>query len=356
MKVPLENVYYLLCYAWDHMEEGETIDLGSESFGGPVDLFARVLNQGVARLVARGLDRDYLSVREDVRGLKGKLDVGTTVKRNLLLAGKTHCGFDELSHDISQNRILKATLRQLTLASNLHPDLRREAERLYRKLDAVSDVPLSVGLFRSVRIHRNNQFYGFLLQICRVIHDNLLVNEKEGSISFVDFRDDEHRMGRLFEEFVRRFCRRETGWRVSRPTINWSGTRGSTARLPRMETDIVLQAGVRTIIIDTKFYSEPLSARFGKRRVISGHLYQIFAYVMNLTGGTVYPDDETEGWLLYAAVDRTFDYRFELMGRPFRACSIDLAQPWRGIRADLINLTSAPAAPADGAVWSEVAS
>ena len=72
VKVPVRNIYYLLCYAWDHVREGETVDVGSEQFGGLVDLFAKVLNEGVSRLVSRGLDRDYLVVHEDVRGLKGK--------------------------------------------------------------------------------------------------------------------------------------------------------------------------------------------------------------------------------------------------------------------------------------------
>ena len=80
MKVPVRNIYYLLCYAWDHVREGETVDVGSEQFGGLVDLFVKVLNEGVSRLVSRGLDRDYLVVHEDVRGLKGKLDFATTIQ------------------------------------------------------------------------------------------------------------------------------------------------------------------------------------------------------------------------------------------------------------------------------------
>ncbi len=56
MKVPIKNVYYLLCYAWDHVREGHSVDVGSEEFDGPVDLFAKVLNEGVARLLSRGLD------------------------------------------------------------------------------------------------------------------------------------------------------------------------------------------------------------------------------------------------------------------------------------------------------------
>ena len=348
MNIPIRNIYYLLCYAWDHVREGETVDLGSEEFGGLVDLFAKVLNDGVSRILSRGLDRDYLAVHEDIRGLKGKLDLATTVKRNLLLNGKTHCGFDELSYDVPQNRIIKATLRQLVMVTDLDPTQRRRAERLYRKLDAVSDVALSASLFRIVQIHRNNRIYRFLVDLCHLIYENLLVNEEDGTATFHDFREDERQMGRLFERFVRTFYARhsrETGYRVSAPRIDWFGAEGSKAdlrHLPGMQTDIVLRSDRRTVILDTKFYTKPLSARFGDDRVNSSNLYQIFAYSMNWTGeGVADGGSRTEGWLLYAAVDGDFDFRFELMGRPIRVCSIDLAQDWRRIEGDLRGLVGA---------------
>ncbi|MXZ26579.1 MAG: hypothetical protein F4Y80_17305 [Caldilineaceae bacterium SB0665_bin_21] len=338
VKIPVRNIYYLLCYAWDHIGEGETIDVGSEEFGGLVDLFAKVLNDGVARLVTRGLDRDYLTAHQDIRGLKGKLDLATTVQRNLLLNGKTHCAFDELSYDVPQNRILKATLHGLTLVSALDPNEKRRTEHLYRKLDAVSHVRLTASLFRAVRIHRNNRFYSLLLHLCRIIHENLLVNEEEGTAQFRDFREDEHQMGLVFQQFVKAFCKRETHYEVSAPQIDWFGTEGSETdrrHLPRMHTDIMLRSPARTIIVDTKFYKNPLNTRSGEKRVHSDHLYQIFAYVTNWSAADPSHDPEPEGMLLYAAVDGKFDYRFELVRRRIRACSIDLSQEWREIETDL---------------------
>ncbi|MCY3776175.1 MAG: hypothetical protein OXH11_09335, partial [Candidatus Aminicenantes bacterium] len=305
---------------------------------------AKVLNEGVSRLVSRGLDRDYLVVHEDIRGLKGKLDFPTTIKKTLLLHGKTHCSFDDLSYDVPQNQILKATLRQLTLVTVLDPFQRRRAERLYRKLDTVSDVPLSPRLFRTVQIHRNNRFYSFLLHLCRMIYDNLLVNQEKGTTTFYDFREDEQQMWRIFQAFVRTFYARETNYRVSAPKIDWFGAENRKAdlrHLPGMDTDIVLESSERTIILDTKFYKNPLDSRYGEQRVRSSHLYQIFSYVMNWAADTSAEGPQPEGWLLYAAVDRGFDYRFELMSRPIRACSINLAQDWKSIESDLMNLVAA---------------
>lgn len=341
MKIPVRNIYYILCYAWDHVREGETVDVGQEEFGGLVDLFAKVLNEGVARLVSRGLDREYVAASDDISGLRGKLDLESTVKRNLLLYGKTHCVFDELSYDVPQNRILKATLRCLTLVAELDPKERGRSENLYRKLDGVSDVQLTARLFHTVRIHRNNRFYSFVLHLCKVIHENLLINEEGGTAQFLDFREDNQTMGLIFQRFVKTFCERETDLGVKAEKIDWFEAERSETDLrylPGMQTDIVLRSPRRTIVVDTKFYSSPLSNWNGSQRARSEHLYQIFAYVTNLAAATPAIDPLPEGWLLYAAVDGDFDFRFELMERRIRVCSIDLSKGWRQIDSDLKEL------------------
>ena len=344
MKIPVLNIYYLLCYAWNHIEEGETVDLESEDFEEPVDLFAKVLNEGVSRLIRRGLDRDYFAIHEDIRGIKGKLDLATTMKRNLLLSGKAHCSFDELSYDVPQNQILKAILRCLMQVDSLNKKEKQQSEHLYRKLSAVSDVRLTANMFHTVRIHRNNRFYRFLLHICQIIHEHLLVNKSQGTAQFLDFRGNDQKMGAVFEEFVRNFYIRKTNYQVRAEKMNWFDAKGSDCalkHLPEMRTDIVLQSSERTIIIDTKYYNLPLVPMRGdskKKKVRSAHLYQISSYVTNWAAKASDNVPAPEGWLLYAAVDRNFDFRFELSGRRFRVCSINLSQEWRKIEEDLLSL------------------
>jgi len=342
MKIPILNIYYLLCYAWDFIEEAETVDVASELFNGPVDLFAKVLNDGVSRLVSRGLDQDYLVIQEDLRGIRGKLNLANTIKRNLLLNARTNCSFDEFSYDIPQNQILKATLRNLTQVDSLDQKQKKQSRNLYRKLAGVSDVHLTAGLFRTVRIHRNNRFYLFLLHICHIIHEHLLINEIDGTAQFRDFRKDEARMGELFEKFVKRFYERHmhTQYKVSSRWIDWfekKGTESDLQYLPKMKTDIVLESAEHTIILDTKFYSSPMDTTpFGEKRIHSSNLYQIFSYVTNWS--LRHGKKGLEGWLLYASVNGTFDCHYEIGGQRVRVCSIDLWQNWKKIEEDLLDL------------------
>ena len=58
MEIPIANIFYLLCYAWDVLEEKDTLaDVNALQSTDLLDLFARVLVNGTRRLLRRGLDR-----------------------------------------------------------------------------------------------------------------------------------------------------------------------------------------------------------------------------------------------------------------------------------------------------------
>jgi 5-methylcytosine-specific restriction enzyme subunit McrC len=341
VNIPIQNVYYLLLYAWRHVQRRELIDRSAASTTELLDLLSSVLADEIGRLISRGLDRDYIAAPDVVRGLRGKLDVGTTVKRNLLADGRTYCHFDDLRHDVPRNRVIKATLRSLLRVDLLDAAVRERVRQLYRKMDAVADVSLARRDFRSIQTHRHVRHYGFALNLCRLILDSLVIDETTGKARFHDFRRDEARMWQLFEEFVREFYGREQKqYRVSRPQIRWHNAEGSDSdlvRLPMMQTDVVLESADRCLIIDTKFYDRALdTGRFGTERLRSGHLYQLFAYLENRTASR--PDIVHEGMLLYPVANEPFAHSYRLKGHRIRVRSINLAQPWRQIHTDLLEL------------------
>lgn len=340
MRVPIQNVYYLLLYAWNHVGEGEEALVQERDFTRLQDMFVHVLAELVGRLIARGLDRQYQTAEEAVSGVRGKLDLSTTLKRNLLANAQTHCSFDELRYDVLHNQIIKATLRSL-LALELDSEIRRRVHRLHRKLDAISEIRIARRDFGRVQLHRNNRAYDFALRICLIIHDNLMIEEGNGWAKFRDFRSDPQQMGALFENFVFNFFHVEQKhFRVSRPHIDWHDAQGAEAdllRLPLMRTDVVLEAADRCVILDTKFYAEALKGRFEQKKVDSGHLYQIFAYVENRSAD----QDEgppQEGMLLYPVVEDAFAFEYRLKGHRIAVRSIDLNKAWESIRSDMLAL------------------
>ncbi len=313
------------------------------------DLLGKVLAEGTFRLIQRGIDRGYREVREDLAGIRGKLAIGETAKRALRARGRAACDFEELSRDVLHNRILRSSLGSLLRLPDLNGEVRTAVRNAWLKLDGVQEVRLNSRLFGQVQLDRNRRVERFLLAVCRLIHDQLLIDESSGDASFTDFTDE--KMEKLFEDFAIEFYRRElVGYRVNpgrSRTIVWddAGTPASQrAMIPRMEADVILesthrQIGRRRIVLDTKFYSEALSGRGGARKLRSTNLYQLLAYLRNREA-TKQPGPRHEGILLYPVTDGPVKADVCLEGFWIRARSIDLGQEWPRIHADLLDVVA----------------
>lgn len=339
--IPIQNIYYLLCYAWNKLEEGEVVDVSSVNSTQLVDLFAKVLAGGTHHLIRCGFDRGYLAFMEETPRIRGKIDFSSSLKRNLPARGQARCEYEELDYNVLHNRILKTTLERLVMADGLDVKLRGEVREVLRWLRQVEPVRLSPQLFRRVQLHRNNRYYVFLLNICELVYDQLLVDERTGRSRFRDFLRDEDRMGRLFQDFVYNFYKLEQKeFKVEAPRIYWQArpdTAEASEYLPVMQTDVCLIKEDRKIILDCKYYRETLQRSQYKRTVHSGHLYQIFSYVKNKESDEGW--ENCEGVLLYPAVNQTLDLSYNIQDHLIRVKTINLNQDWRTIKEDMLTIT-----------------
>lgn len=339
--IPILNVYYLLLYAWDALEEADPRVLAAEPETQVLDLLASVLNCGINRLLRQGLDRAYLVRQEAIPGVRGKLDVSATIKGDLLSRARTVCEFDDLSHDILHNRILKATLRQLLRTNGLDAQLREPLRATWHRLHEVGDIQLTDRTFSRVQLHRNNRIYRFLLDVCRLLHKYLIPTEGSGQLTFRNFFRDEKRMRVLFERFVRNFFRHHAeGYAVVSESLRWEHTTGSAddlALLPAMRTDVSLRRPGHVFVIDAKYYRETLQYYRGRATVRSAHIYQLFAYLKNIAAKTS-TNTAVEGLLLYPLTTRPLNLVFQIHGYYVRVSTLDLHQPWHTIHDDLLRL------------------
>lgn len=341
--IPVRNLYYLLLYAWDVLKARDVVDVQTlDPNEEVVGLLARVLRSGTTALLRRGLDRGYGERAEVLPGIRGRLDIETSLKRALFPQALAACRFDELSHDVAHNRVIRATLRRLATAPELPRSLRGDLAGLYRRFEGVVDIPLRSSAFRGIRLHRNNHHYGLVLAVCRLVCEGSLVGE-DGTQRFQDFRRDPARMRTLFEHFVRNFfARHAEGYRVSAPSFGWVGADASpsgTELLPGMRTDIVLEAPERTLVVDTKYTQKTLATGRHRKHVKTGHLYQLHAYMTNMAASGRYPGP-VEGLLLYPETEGPVALDYRLQGRRVRVSTVNLDQPWQGIEAALLALVA----------------
>jgi 5-methylcytosine-specific restriction enzyme subunit McrC len=301
-----------------------------------------VLINGTTHLLKRGLDQGYKRFEEDLRTIRGKLLVEASTQRFLFQQARAVCAYDELTHNVLHNQILKTTIRRLIRTEGLDANLRLELELLYRRFPAVQEINIHGRDFGRIQFTRNNMYYSFLLDVCRIIYEHWLSSEGSGPLTFQDFIRDEHRMRRLFECFVFNFYDREArNYQVFSQDIRWQTSQPGPddAYLPKMQTDVCLlhRRRKRKIILETKYKQEVFQRFWDTEKVHSENLYQFYAYIKNIeANGDI--DATCEGILLYAATDIHPDLRFSFPNHSLRVTSLNLAQDWRGIEHDLMAL------------------
>jgi 5-methylcytosine-specific restriction enzyme subunit McrC len=334
MQIPIENIYYLLCYAWNKLEAKEQAKIAVDDSTEMIELFTRMLIKGTKRLLKRGIERNYIPETIDYQGVKGKLELSPTIKSGLHLYQRTICTVDKFSENIVINRILFTTLLRLLHTRGLDKSFIAEIKVLLSKLSGIEPVTLSNRIFNDVRLHRNNHHYGVLLHVCKMLYDNSLPTEKSGEWIFMDFTRDERQMNRLFEAFLLNFYRTELKTcEVKSEQISWqfhASDKGHLTFLPRMLTDISIQTPDVKIIIDAKYYRETLASYYEKEKIKSENLYQLFSYLMNQQSED--PDSlKTKGILLYPTTQKELDLSFMFEQHPIQIRTVNLNTHWKNI-------------------------
>jgi 5-methylcytosine-specific restriction enzyme subunit McrC len=345
MAIPVANIYYLLCYAWDEFAPQLMNSLKAEHFPDALHLFSRMLVLGIARLQRRGLETGYVGTEEPTSVVRGRIVIGRTLQIRAQQPQRLVCVFDEMSSDILSNQILKATLRAIIGVQELDANLRAEIRRTYQSLTRVTDIDLCARIFHEVRLHQNNRLYSFLINICRFFFESLQACEQSGQYRFRGVERDEKRMRRVFEKFVRNFFRRRQHvFVVAKERMQWEGVAADgsdLALLPLMETDVTLRSEDRTIVIECKYTESLYQSRFFAEKFRAAHLYQLSSYLRNLEARTQ-ADCRAEGILLYPTAGIVANQWYRLHGHSVRIKTIDLAQPWGAIEEEMLAIVTNP--------------
>ncbi|HEV8512934.1 MAG TPA: hypothetical protein VGQ59_06640 [Cyclobacteriaceae bacterium] len=344
MTIPIQNIYYLLCYAWNKMQEKEIIDVSHSDYDQLPDILAKVLISGCNRLVKQGFDRNYRESIELYAGIKGKLDFNESIKTQAFPFGKSVCCFDEFSHDILPNRLLKGTMLILYKIKELDKELRYQMRETINHFHGVLDVIPSISDFHRVHIHRNNSFYDFLLKICLLITEHISLDEKTGNYKFRDLLRDQKTMQSIFEKFVYNFYSiRQSNFKVKSERIYWNAipiNQSKTEYIPSMCTDLSLTSKERKIVMDTKYYQDSLTMnRFDDLKFHSANLYQIYSYLKNLEQvANPISNRNASGILLYPTTSIELNESFLIDNHHISVCTINLSTGWRKIEDRLIEL------------------
>jgi 5-methylcytosine-specific restriction enzyme subunit McrC len=174
--------------------------INAEKSGDALNLLAKILTISTDRIIRRGLDRGYKDVSEEMFGVRGRIDIANTIKRNGFANAKLTCNFEELDYSVLHNQIIKTTLVNLSHVNGLNKDLREEILDLTHRLKAIESIELNQNIFSKVRFHSNIRGYRLPISVCKMIYDQLLPSETVGRYEFVNMTDE--KLFRIFEKFI----------------------------------------------------------------------------------------------------------------------------------------------------------
>lgn len=339
--IPIQNVYYMLSYAFQVLNEQGYKSFATEQFHNTAELCAAILAKGISMQLKRGLGREYIPQSEALSTLRGKLDISESIKTQTMLKKQMVCAYDEFSVNSGANRIIKATV-ELLLRSDIEKSRKKELRKLMVYFSEVDSVDLC-SVDWNMQYNRNNQTYQMLISVCYLVVKGLLQSQNDGSTKLMDFFD-EQRMCRLYEKFILEYYRKEfPGIKANASQIPWQLDDGIGDMLPVMQTDIMLTYKEKVLIIDAKYYGHTTRTRFGVRTLHSNNLYQIFTYVKNKEHELGNTPHEVSGMLLYAQTDESVlpNNEYRMSGNKITVRTLDLNRDFADISADLNAIASA---------------
>lgn len=333
--IPVQNIYYMLAYAFQVLNENGYKDIATEQFDNVGELCAAILAKGISVQLKRGLGKEYVSQTEPMSSLRGKIDIAESIKTQSMLRKQLVCTYDDFTVNSYMNRILKSTM-ELLIRSDISKVRKKDLRKLLVFFGDVDSIDVYDINWR-LQYNRNNQSYRMLISICYLVVKGLLQTNTAGITKLMDFLD-EQRMCRLYEKFILEYYRREhPEVKASASQIPWQLDDDFGAMLPVMQSDIMLSKGSATLIIDAKYYGHTTQSQYGVNTLHSGNLYQIFTYVKNKDAEYGDQPHTVSGMLLYAQTDEVVqpNHVYHMSGNKITVRTLDLNLPFSDIAKQL---------------------
>lgn len=330
----IKNIYYMLTYAFQVLTQKNYGEVASENFEDAYNLFSAILIKGVNKLVKQGLYKEYIDRQDNIPTIRGKINVKETMKNRMHKKQLVACEFDELSEDNIFNQIIKTTIVLLLNEKTVENNRKIQLKKLLLHFSGITLITPEEIDWKTLKFRNINQSYQMLMNICYFIIDDLLLTTEKGNYKSPIF--SEKNMNLLFERFVLNYYKMHfQNLNVHAPVIHWNVDKDDKKNdeifLPRMETDIVLTSNMGALVIDTKFYSNPMT---DNDKLNSNNLYQIYSYVKNMDAEKT---GEISGMLLYAQTEADIypDFSYKMDGNKISAKTLNLAKSFEDIKYQL---------------------
>ena len=245
-----------------------------------LEIFVSMFLCELETLVKKGIKSDYVTLEDNLKFLKGKLNINEQIKRNSIHKERFYVGYSEFLSDIKINQIIKTTLKFLYKKSNSSKNQQKIRELLFI-FDEVSTCEDYKNFFAKLIINRQVKYYEQTLLWCKIfLLGDTFTPHKGDDLAFALLFD----MNALFESYVGNFIKKK------RADVSLQHSEKHLIENPksfRLRPDIFLKD---KFIADTKW-------KFIKSRddISQADLYQLYTYCKKYECGKLY--------LIYPKID-----------------------------------------------------
>jgi 5-methylcytosine-specific restriction enzyme subunit McrC len=351
MQIPIRNVWLLQLFASSlYRRLGAGLVAAEENPEDLPDLVGRILLEEVTSRLHTGLSVGFQQSTRDLHRVRGRINLLTTERHQLLLRGQVSCTFDEVVTDTPANRLVKAALERAAVLTSGRSAYRSLALQLEAAGVRGPCPPLSAApAMQRQRLLIRDRVMIAAAELLLTLA--IPTTESGGKMLPLPSLEDGY-LRKLFEFAAYGFYRHRlmpAGWSVTHGQhLDWdvsAASPGIAAILPGMQVDVVLEhsvssgAGPRRIVIDTKFTSVTKSGQYREATLASGYVYQIYAYLMSQDGREV--DSKSEGLMLHPTVGDRLDEEVVIQGHRIRFATVDLMGSPQSMAADFLAVVSA---------------
>ena len=349
-QIPIKNIFYMLCYAWNVLSITDDIKVGSDDFNDAYNLLARIFSFGIGKMIKYGFHRSYISKIEPLSTLRGKINIQETVNKMTMVDQKLFCDYDDFSTNDVFNQILRYTIDSLIKNTEVDKTTKQQLKKQKVFFDGIDSIPPTKSNCQKISYNRNSIVYQLLINIATMLYDNTIVNEETGTNTFKDFYRQEQ-MHKVFELFILNFYASHLNskiYKVHAPKINWDIDKKASISYGEYfdiidnpgdrRTDIVVENKDLKLqmIFDAKYYQKTFVEAYknsDEERVRTGHINQLRGYILDskFRGGKV-------GALLYPSVNKDMktEQLIPLADANIIVKTINLYDEWQNIEQDML--------------------
>ena len=346
-KIPIKNVWWLMLYASELRVHGSAGRFETED--NPDDmprLVAEILIRAVRYRLLRNLSVELQTRHADLTRVRGRIDHIRTGRHSLLEQGKIACMFEHFTVNTPKNQYVKAALDSLSRIIE-KGEIKRSCHIYSRALERAGVARYaSMSMIGTKMPNTISNPEDRQMLAAAELALNMRIPTEEAGDSYLLVTDrNEKWLRRLFERAIWGFYDTVLSpqqWSVRHgERIYWqqeSPTDRIKDILPDMQTDIVLERiSTKTrMIIDTKFTNMMDTNQYGKLRLKSNHIFQLYSYLRSQENNEL--SYAASGMLLYPSVGANIDESVTIQGHRIRFATVDLAVDSVNIRERLLGL------------------